>query len=177
MRSDLSRMPCGSRGGLTQDQLPSVRSETAFRSGSFSSRSLRRLIWFLFKPPTGLATPTHRPAEASRRSPRVCASSGALLHPPAGSKAYFREDHFSGGRPPYISRSWSLRRGSCLGSSRSFSRSRTSSACRVLSPRLSWASAAATSALAMARRYRAAGTSRARSRSSPAAICAITVSP
>jgi hypothetical protein len=30
----------------------------------------------------------------------ACVSSGAFLDPPSGSKAYFRKDHFSGGRPP-----------------------------------------------------------------------------
>ena len=51
------------------------------------------------RPPIDPAIPARRPVEASRRSLPACASSVPFLRPPSGSKAYFREDHFSGGRP------------------------------------------------------------------------------
>ncbi len=49
---------------------------------------------------TSLVHSTPQPAAASRQSLPPCVSSSAFLSPPSGHKPYFREDHFSGGRPP-----------------------------------------------------------------------------
>src|SRR5208282_479175 len=53
------------------------------------------------QPPTGLGHSTPQLAATWRQSLPPCVSSSAFLSPPSGHKPYFREDHFSGGRPRF----------------------------------------------------------------------------
>ena len=97
-----------------------------FASGNTGTASRRSSAPLLR--PTDLATTARPLGAASPRSLRACVSSGAFKCPPL-AKAYFREDHFSGGRPTSDP--------ACRARPRSSSRSTTCSSAGIGSPALS----------------------------------------